>query len=114
MIGDGNGVFTFGARRRCCSRDGDGGHGSTRASTTSWTDAPARLSEWVPAFAEALNARRPRRVPEWLARMVAGNATGNVDEDSERRHQCSCQVSVALGTHVLKLQRRLQRAVIDC
>jgi nucleoside-diphosphate-sugar epimerase len=35
-------------------------------------DEPAPMSEWVPAFAEALGAKPPRRVPVWLARLVAG------------------------------------------
>jgi nucleoside-diphosphate-sugar epimerase len=35
-------------------------------------DEPAPMSEWVPAFAKALGAKPPRRVPVWLARLVAG------------------------------------------
>jgi 2-alkyl-3-oxoalkanoate reductase len=35
-------------------------------------DEPAPVSEWVPALAEALGAKRPRRVPRWLGRLVAG------------------------------------------
>ena len=35
-------------------------------------DDPAALSEWVPVLAEAAGARRPLRVPVWLARLVAG------------------------------------------
>jgi nucleoside-diphosphate-sugar epimerase len=35
-------------------------------------DEPAPMSEWVPAFAAALGAKPPRRVPVWLARLVAG------------------------------------------
>jgi 2-alkyl-3-oxoalkanoate reductase len=35
-------------------------------------DEPAPLREWVPVYAEALGARPPRRVPAWLARLVAG------------------------------------------
>jgi nucleoside-diphosphate-sugar epimerase len=35
-------------------------------------DEPAPLREWVPAYAEALGAKPPRRVPVWLARLVAG------------------------------------------
>ena len=36
-------------------------------------DEPARLSEWLPVYAKALGARSPRRVPAWLARLVAGS-----------------------------------------
>jgi nucleoside-diphosphate-sugar epimerase len=35
-------------------------------------DEPAPLREWLPAYAEALGAKLPRRVPGWLARLVAG------------------------------------------
>jgi nucleoside-diphosphate-sugar epimerase len=37
-------------------------------------DEPAPMREWLPAFAEAVGAKRPRRVPVWLARLVAGSA----------------------------------------
>jgi nucleoside-diphosphate-sugar epimerase len=35
-------------------------------------DEPAAVSEWLPALAEALGARRPRRVPTLIARPLAG------------------------------------------
>ena len=35
-------------------------------------DDPAPLREWLPIYAEALGAKPPRRVPGWLARLVAG------------------------------------------
>ena len=35
-------------------------------------DEPAPMSEWLPAFAAAAEAKCPRRVPVWLARLVAG------------------------------------------
>jgi 2-alkyl-3-oxoalkanoate reductase len=37
-------------------------------------DEPAPLREWLPVYAEALGAKPPRRVPVWLARLVAGKA----------------------------------------
>ena len=36
-------------------------------------DEPARVSEWLPALAEALGARKPPRAPLLLARLVAGS-----------------------------------------
>jgi nucleoside-diphosphate-sugar epimerase len=35
-------------------------------------DVPAPMSEWVPVYAGAIGAKRPFRVPGWLARLVAG------------------------------------------
>jgi nucleoside-diphosphate-sugar epimerase len=35
-------------------------------------DEPAEMSEWLPAFAAAAGAKRPLRVPVWLARFVGG------------------------------------------
>lgn len=35
-------------------------------------DEPAQLRDWLPVYAEALGAKPPRRVPAWLARLVAG------------------------------------------
>jgi nucleoside-diphosphate-sugar epimerase len=37
-------------------------------------DEPAPMRDWVPVFAEAVGAKRPRRVPVWLARLIAGSA----------------------------------------
>jgi nucleoside-diphosphate-sugar epimerase len=36
-------------------------------------DEPARVSEWVPALAEALDAPKPMRVPAVIARLAAGS-----------------------------------------
>jgi len=35
-------------------------------------DEPAPMSEWLPAFAGAAGAKRPLRVPVWLAKVVGG------------------------------------------
>jgi nucleoside-diphosphate-sugar epimerase len=37
-------------------------------------DDPAPMREWLPVLAQALRAKPPRRVPVWLARLVAGKA----------------------------------------
>jgi len=36
-------------------------------------DDPAPASEWLPYLAECAGAKRPRRVPVWLARLLAGD-----------------------------------------
>ena len=35
-------------------------------------DEPAAVREWLPVLASALGAKRPRRIPRWLARLAAG------------------------------------------
>jgi nucleoside-diphosphate-sugar epimerase len=35
-------------------------------------DDPAPVSEWLPAIAESVGAKPPRRVPRWLGRLLAG------------------------------------------
>jgi nucleoside-diphosphate-sugar epimerase len=37
-------------------------------------DDPAPVREWLPVLAHALGAKPPRRVPTWLARLLAGEA----------------------------------------
>jgi 2-alkyl-3-oxoalkanoate reductase len=37
-------------------------------------DDPAPAREWLPVLANALGAKPPRRVPRWLARLIAGEA----------------------------------------
>jgi nucleoside-diphosphate-sugar epimerase len=37
-------------------------------------DEPAPVADWLPAVAEALRAKPPRRVPRWLGRILAGEA----------------------------------------
>jgi nucleoside-diphosphate-sugar epimerase len=36
-------------------------------------DEPAPVREWLPYLAECAGARRPMRVPAWLARLLAGD-----------------------------------------
>jgi nucleoside-diphosphate-sugar epimerase len=44
-------------------------------------DEPAPVSEWLPYLAECAGAKPPRRVPRWLARLLAGEmAVGMMTE----------------------------------
>jgi 2-alkyl-3-oxoalkanoate reductase len=38
-------------------------------------DEPAPVREWLPGLAEAIGAKPPRRIPRWLARLVAGESS---------------------------------------
>jgi 2-alkyl-3-oxoalkanoate reductase len=37
-------------------------------------DEPAPVREWLPALADAIGAKPPRRVPRWLGRLAAGES----------------------------------------
>jgi nucleoside-diphosphate-sugar epimerase len=37
-------------------------------------DEPAPVREWLPVLAQALGAKPPRRIPAWLAQLLAGEA----------------------------------------
>jgi nucleoside-diphosphate-sugar epimerase len=72
IVGAGTGVFSFvhvedAASAIVAALD----HGAPGAYNVA-DDEPAPLREWVPVYAQALGAKPPRRVPAWLARLVAG------------------------------------------
>jgi len=75
IVGDGGGIFSFihvedaaAATVAAVERGAAGVYNVV-------DDEPAPMREWLPAFAEALGAGSPRRVPLWLAKLVAGRAT---------------------------------------
>jgi nucleoside-diphosphate-sugar epimerase len=43
-------------------------------------DEPAPMREWLPAYAEAIGAKRPLRVPLWLAKRVGGPMVASAAE----------------------------------
>ena len=72
VVGRGSGVFSFihvedaaGATVAALDRGATGIYNVT-------DDEPAPMREWLPVYAEALGAKPPRRVPLFLARIVAG------------------------------------------
>jgi nucleoside-diphosphate-sugar epimerase len=74
VVGEGTGVFSFlhvddaaTATVAAVERGEPGAYNVV-------DDDPAPLREWLPAYAEALGAKRPRRVPVWVARLFAGPA----------------------------------------
>jgi nucleoside-diphosphate-sugar epimerase len=73
IVGAGTGVWSFvhvddAARATVLALT----HGASRPYNIV-DDEPAPVSEWLPALAEALGARRPRRVPGFIARLAAGS-----------------------------------------
>jgi|ERR1700710_429546 len=72
VVGEGTGTFSFvhvddaaSANAAALERGAPGVYNVV-------DDEPAPLREWLPVYAEALGAKAPRRVPVWLARLVAG------------------------------------------
>ena len=73
IVGDGAGYSTFvhledAAAATVLALDRDG-----PAIFNIADDEPAPVREWLPVLAEALGAKPPRRVPVWLARLIAGD-----------------------------------------
>lgn len=76
IVGNGDGVWSFihvrdAASATVSALDGPAGTYNVV------DDSPARVGEWLPAFARALGAPAPRRVPVWLARIAAGSYGAN-------------------------------------
>jgi nucleoside-diphosphate-sugar epimerase len=75
-------------------------------------DEPAPLRDWLPAYAEAIGAKRPRRVPVWLARMLAGGFGSAMA--SELRGAANAKAKAELGwSPVLPSWRDGFRAHLD-
>jgi nucleoside-diphosphate-sugar epimerase len=58
-------------------------------------DEPAPMLEWVPVFCEAVGAKKPMRVPVWLARLIAGSAA--VASATQLRGASNAKVKRELG-----------------
>jgi 2-alkyl-3-oxoalkanoate reductase len=72
VVGDGGGVWSFlqiddaaGATLGAIERGSAGVYNVV-------DDDPAAVFEWLPALADAIGAKPPRRVPAWLARVAIG------------------------------------------
>ncbi len=72
IVGEGGAVFSFIHVEDAAAATAAAVEGGAPGAYNVVDDEPAPMSEWVPAFAEALGAKPPRRVPVWLARLVAG------------------------------------------
>jgi nucleoside-diphosphate-sugar epimerase len=58
-------------------------------------DEPARQRDWLPAYAEQLGARPPRRIPRWLAGLLAGRAV--IASATELRGASNARAKARLG-----------------
>jgi len=71
IVGGGTGVFSFVHVEDAASATLAALDASVGGVFNIVDDAPAPMREWLPAYAAALGAPRPRRVPLWLARFAA-------------------------------------------
>jgi 2-alkyl-3-oxoalkanoate reductase len=76
IVGSGEGLFSFVHVDDAASATVAAVERGARGAYNVVDDEPAALRDWLPAYAEAIGARPPRRVPVWLARLVAGKAAG--------------------------------------
>jgi nucleoside-diphosphate-sugar epimerase len=58
-------------------------------------DEPAPVAEWLPALAQTLGARKPRRVPRFIGRLLAGEVTAV--QMTELRGASNAKVKRELG-----------------
>ena len=72
LVGDGGGVWSFihvaDAADATVAAVERGGRGIYNVVD----DDPAAVAEWLPALAEQLGAKKPRRVPRFVGRLFAG------------------------------------------
>jgi 2-alkyl-3-oxoalkanoate reductase len=74
IVGDGGGIWSFvhlddaaAATVRALEQGAPGIYNIV-------DDEPAPVREWLPTLAAAIGAKPPRRIPRWLARLLAGEA----------------------------------------
>ena len=96
LVGDGGGVWSFTHVEDAAA--------ATLAALETWTpgeiynvcdDDPAPVREWLPYLARVAGAPAPRRLPAWLARLVAG--PGLVMLMTEARGASNAKAKAQLG-----------------
>jgi len=74
IVGDGGGVWSFVHLDDAAAATVLAVERGTPGIYNVVDDEPAPVREWLPALAAVIGAKPPRRVPRWLARLVAGEA----------------------------------------
>ena len=74
IIGDGEGMSSFIHVADAADATVAAVERGTRGVYQVVDDEPAPAREWLPAVAAALGAPKPRRIPRWLGRLLAGEA----------------------------------------
>ena len=101
IVGKGTGIFSFIHVEDAASATAAAVEGGAPGTYNVVDDEPAPMREWVPLYAEALGAKKPRRVPVWLAGLVAGRGVArNAVElrgasNAKAKHELGWQPSYA-------------------
>ena len=74
IVGDGGGIFSFVHLEDAASATVLAVERGEPGVYNVVDDEPAPVREWLPALAAMIGAKPPRRVPRWLARLVAGES----------------------------------------
>jgi nucleoside-diphosphate-sugar epimerase len=74
IVGKGDGTFSFLHVEDAAAATVAAVERGTPGTYNVVDDEPAPMREWVPVFCEAVGAKKPMRVPVWLARLIAGAA----------------------------------------
>jgi nucleoside-diphosphate-sugar epimerase len=74
IVGDGGGVWSFVHLDDAATATALALENGAAGIYNIVDDEPAPVREWLPALAAAIGAKPPRRIPRWLARLVAGEA----------------------------------------
>ena len=74
MIGKGEGIYSFVHVDDAASATVAALEGARPGVYNVVDDEPARAAEWMQVYAQALGAKRPPRVPAFVARLIAGKA----------------------------------------
>ena len=82
IVGDGGGVFSFVHLEDAASATVLALERGEPGIYNVVDDEPAPVREWLPVLASVLGAKPPRRVPRWLARLVAGEAAVIIGTES--------------------------------
>lgn len=74
LVGDGAGVWSFIHVADAADATVAAVEHGPRGVYNVVDDEPAPVAEWLPAFAQQLGAKKPRRVPRFIVRLLAGEA----------------------------------------
>ncbi len=95
IVGDGDGVFSFIHLDDAAAAAALALEGGAPGVYNVVDDEPAPVHEWLPVLARVLGAKPPRRVPRWLARLIAGEVA--VMMGSEARGASNAKARRELG-----------------